>query len=286
MTSTPQSDQSLHSDQSPHRDHEPDTHPDLLRPLTGKVVVVTGAARGQGAAEAEALARAGATVIATDVHPGGVDDCRKLDVAAEADWAALAAELRDTYGHVHGLVNNAGVIRRDRLGDVRPDDFAYVQSVNTTGPLLGIQHLAPLMPPGSSIVNVGSSAALTAYYPVAYTASKWALRGVSKIAATELGPRGIRVNTVHPGYIETEMTAAATPAFREAMFRETPLGRSGTVDDIAPLVVFLLSDASSFITGAEIPVDGGLTVHGGVKSISDAMRPASVPVPGSRSGPE
>ncbi|MFF3379607.1 SDR family NAD(P)-dependent oxidoreductase [Streptomyces sp. NPDC002680] len=258
MTSTPQSD-----GRSPH-------------PLTGKVVVITGAARGQGAAEAQALAQAGATVVATDVRPDGTatgtGDCRKLDVSSEADWAGLAAELRDTYGHIHGLVNNAGVIQRDRLGDVRPDDFAYVQSVNTVGPLLGIQYLAPLMPPGSSIVNVGSSASLTAYYPVAYTASKWALRGVSKIAATELGPRGIRVNTVHPGYIETEMTAAATPAFREAMFRETPLGRSGTVDDIAPLVVFLLSDASSFITGTEIPVDGGLTAHGGVKSVSDAMR--------------
>ena len=244
-----------------------------LHPLTGKVVVITGAARGQGAAEAQALTQAGATVVATDVRPDGNADCRKLDVSSEADWAALAAELRDTYGHIHGLVNNAGVIQRDRLGDVRPDDFAYVQSVNTVGPLLGIQYLAPLMPPGSSIVNVGSSAGLTAYYPVAYTASKWALRGVSKIAATELGPRGIRVNTVHPGYIETEMTAAATPAFREAMFRETPLGRSGTVDDIAPLVVFLLSDASSFITGVEIPVDGGLTAHGGVKTVSDAMKP-------------
>ncbi|MGW1712701.1 SDR family oxidoreductase [Streptomyces sp. NPDC002156] len=236
---------------------------------------MTGAARGQGAAEAEAeaLARAGAQVIATDVRPDGVGDCRKLDVSDEDDWAALAAELRDTYGHIHGLVNNAGVIQRDRLGDVRPDDFAYAQSVNTVGPLLGIQHLSPLMPPGSSIVNIGSSAALTAYYPVVYTASKWALRGVSKTAATELGPRGIRVNTVHPGYIETEMTAAATPAFRDAMFRETRLGRSGTVDDIAPLVVFLLSDAFSFITGVEIPVDGGLSAHGGVKSVSDAMRP-------------
>lgn len=109
---------------------------------------------------------------------------------------------------------------------------------------------------------------------MAYTASRWALRGVSKIAAMELGPRGIRVHTVHPGYIETEMTAAATPAFRETTIRETPLGRSGTVGDIAPLVVFLLSDESSFITGAEIPVDGGLTAHGGVKSISDAMRRA------------
>lgn len=189
--------------------------------LTGKVIVVTGAARGQGAAEAAALTRAGAQVVATDVRPEG--DCRRLDVTSESDWAELAADLRKTYGHVHGLVNNAGVIQRDRLGAVRPEDFAHVHAVNATGPLLGIQHLAPLMPPGSSIVNVGSSAALTGYYPVAYTASKWALRGVSKVAAMELGPRGIRVNTVHPGYIETEMTAAATPAFRETTIRETPL---------------------------------------------------------------
>jgi 3alpha(or 20beta)-hydroxysteroid dehydrogenase len=172
---------------------------------------------------------------------------------------------------VHGLVNNAGITWRARLGDVRPGDFDRVHAVNVTGPLLGIQHLVPLMPPGSSVVNVGSSAALTAHYPVAYTASKWALRGLSKTAALELGPRGVRVNTIHPGYIETEMTASAAPAFREANIRETPLGRTGTVDEVTPLVVFLLSDESSFISGAEIPVDGGLTSHGGVKSISDAL---------------
>lgn len=240
--------------------------------LAGKVVVVTGAARGQGAAEAAALTRAGAEVVATDVRPEGAG-CRRLDVSSETDWAELAAELKATYGHVHGLVNNAGVIQRGRLGEVSPQDMAQVQAVNTTGPLLGIQRLSPLMPPGSSIVNVGSSAALTGYYPVAYTASKWALRGLSKVAAMELGPRGIRVNTIHPGYIETEMTVAATDVFRETTIRETPLGRSGGVDDIAPLVVFLISDESSFITGADIPVDGGLTAHGGVKSISDAVRP-------------
>jgi RNA polymerase sigma factor (sigma-70 family) len=146
-------------------------------------------------------------VIATDVTeaPG----CRRLDVTSEQDWADLAAELREAYGQVHGLVNNAGITWRARLGDVRAEDFDRVHSVNVTGPLLGIQHLAPLMPPGSSIVNVGSSAALTAHYPVAYTASKWGLRGLSRVAALELGPRGIRVNTIHPGYIDTEMTASA-----------------------------------------------------------------------------
>ncbi|GHH88975.1 SDR family NAD(P)-dependent oxidoreductase [Streptomyces capitiformicae] len=238
--------------------------------LSGKVVVVTGAAAGQGAAEAEALAREGARVIATDIveAPG----CRRLDVSSDDDWAQLAAELRDTHGQLHGLVNNAGVTWRARIDEVRPEDMARVHAINVTGPLLGIQHLTPLMRAGASIVNVGSSAALTAHYPVAYTTSKWALRGLSGTAAMELGPRGIRVNTIHPGFIETDMTASAAPAFREANLSGTPLGRTGTVDDITPLVVFLLSEDSAFITGAEIPVDGGLTAHGGAKPISDALR--------------
>ncbi|MDJ0465378.1 SDR family oxidoreductase [Streptomyces sp. H27-C3] len=245
--------------------------------LQGKVVVVTGAARGQGAAEAAACAAEGAHVIATDAQPFATETegvvQRTLDVSRDEEWAALADWLRHAYGRVDGLVNNAGINRRARVGEVTVADFDRVQAVNVTGPLLGIQHLAPLMPPGSSIVNIGSAAALTGHYPVAYTASKWALRGLSRSACLELGPRGIRVNCVHPGFIETPMTASAAPAFREANLRETPLGRSGTVAEVAAVVTFLLCDASSFVTGADIPVDGGLTSHGGTKSISDALLP-------------
>ncbi|MGY1814057.1 SDR family NAD(P)-dependent oxidoreductase [Blastococcus sp. SYSU D00820] len=247
--------------------------------VRGKVVVVTGAGRGQGAAEARLLAAEGATVVALDLgeEPAealpGVEYCR-LDVTDAAGWARIAADLRERHGRLDGLVANAGITWRARLADLDPADLARTTEVNVTGTLLGIQALTPLMTGGGSVVVVGSVAALTGHYPVAYTASKWALRGLAKAACLELGPRGIRVNTIHPGYIETPMTASAAPAFRAANVAETPLGRTGTVEEVAPLVVFLVSDEASFISGAEIPVDGGMTAHGGVKSISDAVRAA------------
>ncbi len=245
--------------------------------VEGKVVVVTGAAGGQGAGEAQALAREGAVVIATDIEPGdprlgGGIAYRRLDVSRQDDWRALATWLAEAHGRVDGLVNNAAVPFRERLGDIALADWERVLGINLTGALLGIQALAPLMPRGGSIVNVGSIAGLTGYHGVAYTVSKWGLRGLSRVASLELGAQGIRVNTILPGYIETPMTATAPAWFRSLNIEDTPLGRTGTTEDVAPLVVFLIADESSYISGAEIAVDGGQSAHGGNKRYSDAGR--------------
>lgn len=245
--------------------------------LTGNLFVVTGAAAGQGAEEALTLARAGAEVIALDLAddaPALSDTAaiayRRLDVSREADWAALAASLAGR--RVRGLVNNAGITHRARIGELDRADWDRVFAVNVTGAMLGIQALLPLMNAGSSIVNIGSVAALTGHYTAAYTASKWALRGLTHACVTELGPRGIRVNLVHPGFIRTPMTASAPTAFAEANTAIIPLGRVGESAEVAGIVAFLLSDAAAFLTGAEIGVDGGQALSGAATLLSRALR--------------
>ena len=240
---------------------------------------MTGAARGQGAAEARALLDEGARVVGVDVHEPddpveGVEH-HVMDVADPVGWEELSAGLRAEHIVLHGLVNNAGITNRVRLGEVTAQEMARVMAINVTGPVLGIQALSPLMTDGGSIVNISSIAGTTGHYPPAYTASKWALRGVSRAASAELGRLGIRVNTVMPGVIATPMADDAPEIFTRLAIDEIPMGRRGTAADVAPLVVFLMSDESAWISGAEIAVDGGQAGHGGMKRLSDAVRMAT-----------
>ena len=248
---------------------------------TGKVVVVTGAAGGQGAAEAASTGarrrdrhrprRAGA---ARTRSTGCTTGSSTSPTRRTGTTCGVALE-RD-FGAVHGLVNNAAITSRTPLGQVTVEELNRVLAVNLTGPLLAIQALAPLMTEGGSIVNVSSIAAQTGHFPPAYTASKWGLRGLSRVASMELGRLGIRVNTILPGVIVTPMAADAPEAFTRAVVNEIPLGRRGTAEDVAPLVVFLISDESPWISGAEISVDGGQAAHGGMKQLADAVRLAGV----------
>lgn len=254
----------------------------------GKNIVLTGAAGGQGLAETELFLKGGANVIATDIHetlPEVFGELAakfpehfhylKVDAGSESDWNNLGKWIESKKLRIHGLVNNAGIPFRARLGAMEVDDWNRVIGINLTGPMMGIQTCMPFMDKGASIVNIGSAAGLTAHYTVSYTASKWGLRGLTHVAAMELGERGIRVNIVHPGYIETPMTASAPAAFIGAQLALTPMERVGKPEEVAEVVGFLISDKSSYVSGAEIPVDGAYTSGGNVKFISDSIRNAA-----------
>lgn len=184
------------------------------------------------------------------------------DVSDERSWQAVTNAAAD-WGGCHALVNNAGVLKMGGLFQTSSETFDLHVRVNQLGCFLGMRCMAPLMAAsgGGSIVNVSSSAGLRASPgAIAYSATKWAVRGMTKAAAVELAASGIRVNSIHPGPIDTEMLSFQTPGERAARIGQVPLRRMGTAGEVASLVVFLVSDDSAYITGAEITVDGGVTL--------------------------
>ena len=244
--------------------------------LEGKIAIVTGAARGMGAEHCRRFIAEGARVVLTDVNE---EDGQRLeaelgtdalfvrhDVGSEADWARVVQAAEERFGPVSVLVNNAGIIGPvAKAADLSAEDFETVCRVNQTSVFLGTKHVIPSMARagGGSIVNISSISGIVAIYGtpnVAYAASKFAVRGITKQVAIEYGDQGIRANSVHPGYIRTPMMTAALDAEQiKIASGSVPIKRVGEVGDVANLVVFLASDEADFITGSEYIIDGGLT---------------------------
>lgn len=240
--------------------------------LEGRVVLISGAARGQGEAEARLFVAEGACVVLGDILEDlGKEVARSLaaraifvnlDVSCETDWSRAVSAAIEQFGKLDGLINNAGVRAASRpLTEYSLADYRSVVDVNQVGVFLGMRAVAPAMTEagGGTIVNVSSVAGMTGVAgSIAYTASKWAVRGMTKTAALELGPHGIRVNSIHPGGIDTPMIAdllAARP--RVANGSRNGAGRIGTAEEIATIALFLSSDESSMCTGSEFVADDG-----------------------------
>jgi len=238
--------------------------------LEGKVCLITGAARGQGASEARLFAREGALVWLTDVldddgarvaaEIGG--SYRHLDVRDETAWSELVDEIVAAHGRIDVLVNNAGIFATGRHFEIDPQEFARVMDVNCMGVFLGMRAVSPIMREAGSgsIVNISSLAGLRGGVGAfAYHTSKWAVRGMTKAAAVENGRRNVRVNSIHPGLIDTDMMHQLPGAEDEMrLTRRVPLGRAAAADEVAQLALYLASDESSYSTGSEFIVDGGL----------------------------
>ncbi len=245
--------------------------------LLGKVALISGAARGQGEAEARLFAQEGARLVLGDIlveegqrvaadiqAQGGQAVFAKLDVTQEADWQQAVDLALRTYGKLHILVNNAGVFRTEGVEATSLELWNQVVAVNQTGVFLGMKYAIPAMrrSGGGSIINISSGAGIVGSgMAAAYHSAKGAVRLLTKTAAIEYAGEGIRINSVHPGLVETEMIRILDPEGTRAALQATPMKRMATPREIAYGVLYLASDESSFVTGSELVIDGGYTAH-------------------------
>ena len=242
--------------------------------LQNKVAIVTGAGSGMGEETAILFAQEGAKVVATDINEeavkavvakiteaGGEAIAIKHNVANKEDWENTYKQTTDKYGKLDILVNNAGISLATDFLEQTEEDWARTYAINVNSIMYGMQYAIPLMEAnkGGSIVNISSISALTGMAGAgAYTASKGAVRSITKAAAVDYGKKGIRVNSIHPGYILTPMSAPHMEQFKDYFLSQIALPEIGIAKDIATAVLFLASDEANHITGIELPVDGGV----------------------------